>query len=215
MAIARAGSASLSLDGPVSVYTRAYTCGAGSNRALVVGFFGNVTGADEVTSVTYAGVAMTRIGTARADGGDRPIYFYGLLTPATGANNVVVTFSISQDGVAALAADYTDVAAFGTGVSDVRSGDNAGITITPSAAASTDWVACYVRDTAAGTVTYTGVTQIQAQFGFYLADSNAPVGASGPYTVITVNGGHEAIVAVPFSATAVPSTPAKIIFQHA
>jgi hypothetical protein len=57
------------------------------------------TGATQVTGVTYSGVAMTKVveldGTATTN--DRAITMWRLVAPATGANNVVVTSSVSNN----------------------------------------------------------------------------------------------------------------------
>jgi prepilin-type N-terminal cleavage/methylation domain-containing protein len=81
-------------DGQVSTFS--HTIGAGSNAVLIVGVSMTKVGEDETTSVvsiTYNGVALTKIRS------DNDIIRFGrtelwyLLSPATGTHNVVVTLS--------------------------------------------------------------------------------------------------------------------------
>lgn len=85
-----------------SPVTWSHTC-SGSQRVLLVGVaVGNTSGSDasNVVSVTYAGVAMTSIGIRHSN--DNPFGFvqvFGLINPASGANNVVVTVTNSPDSI--------------------------------------------------------------------------------------------------------------------
>lgn len=77
---------------------------------LAVGFGGDVFGgADDVSSVTYNGVALTLIEKSLGLTAGRLGYLYYLLAPATGANNVVITFSSSHN-INACAESLTGVA---------------------------------------------------------------------------------------------------------
>ena len=73
-------------------WTFSHTC-SGSDRVLLVGFF-KFGGGDSVTGVTYNGVSMTQLGKGVADASGY-VYLYGLVNPATGANNVVASSSAS------------------------------------------------------------------------------------------------------------------------
>jgi hypothetical protein len=98
--------ASVCGSGPL---TYSYTT-AGNNRLLVVDFFGNNTGlSSDVTGVTYAGVAMTLIGTVQDSSSGRWIYMYGLVNPAVGANNVVASFNSSNFCAHSQAVSYDGV----------------------------------------------------------------------------------------------------------
>lgn len=70
--------------------TLSHTC-TGSDRILLVGVH-TETSVDQISGVTYAGVAMTRVGTVLTTGSERD-YLYILVAPATGANNIVVSAS--------------------------------------------------------------------------------------------------------------------------
>ena len=93
--------------------TWAHTC-TGTNRALVVSYCTNQ--AQNVTGVTYNGVAMTQIN-ALAPGGNNKQSSWGLINPASGANNIVVTFNTSLSYWDFCAVSFTGVnqsTAFGT-----------------------------------------------------------------------------------------------------
>src|ERR1700690_999714 len=61
-AIARVNSAFLGNLGSVTTGTASYTVGSGATRMLIVVFFGDAGATDgEITSVTYAGNAMTEV----------------------------------------------------------------------------------------------------------------------------------------------------------
>ena len=89
-------------------HTFSYTVGSGSNRVLFVGVGSyNATGGNKVSGVTYNGVAMTLVDTAEAQS-NTFISLWRLDNPASGANNVVVTFSTSQTYGWCVAGSYED-----------------------------------------------------------------------------------------------------------
>lgn len=94
--------------------TFSHTCSVLENRCLIVALCRNddtTTAADDVTGVTYGGVAMTqltKINTSTTEPG--VLYLYGLLAPATGANNVIATYTGSTGSrLYAIAISYTGV----------------------------------------------------------------------------------------------------------
>jgi len=96
--------------GSTNSLTFAHTCGAGADRLLVVGVAGDSAGGfDDITGVTYNGVAMTLAKKELADSASsttRHAYQYFLVAPATGANNVVVSCT-NNHYLLCGAADYT------------------------------------------------------------------------------------------------------------
>lgn len=80
----------------VDSLTWAHTC-SGSDRVLIVGIVGlsDVPPPHDVVSVTYNGVAMTKIG--EQDNAGVHTELWRLVAPATGANNVVITLDGSFD----------------------------------------------------------------------------------------------------------------------
>lgn len=110
MAIAFVSASDLGNANGASPFSASYTSGAGSDRLLIVVFDGDVaTGADDITGVTYAGVAMTlaakKVGQINQN---RNLYFYYLLNPASGSNTVVISYSGSHY-ILAGAANYTGI----------------------------------------------------------------------------------------------------------
>jgi hypothetical protein len=136
--------------GATSGLTFGHTC-TGSDRLLLVGFYGDVTGGnDDISSVTYAGAGMTLVGKTTATLA-RFAYLYYLTGPASGANNVVITAG-STHYLIATAASYTGVNA--TGQPDASATNLAattGITGTVTTIADNCWTM------AAGFKNFTGV----------------------------------------------------------
>jgi hypothetical protein len=67
---------------------------SGANTLLVIAVTGDHPyGSDDITSVTYNGVACTLIAKLVLTGQDRNLYMYALLGAATGAHNIVVNCS--------------------------------------------------------------------------------------------------------------------------
>jgi prepilin-type N-terminal cleavage/methylation domain-containing protein len=79
-----------SIDGLSSI-TISHTT-SGQNRLMLVGVSYNNDNLETVTSVTYNGTALTKVG-ERANADDSMVYIYSLVAPDTGTYNVVVTFS--------------------------------------------------------------------------------------------------------------------------
>ena len=103
MAIAFDAASSAS-GNSVSSLTWSHTC-TGADLILIVGvsWFGS---ARTVSGVTYAGTALTSVGSANSGG--QKMEIFRLVAPATGANNVVVTMSSAGETVAG-AHSYTGV----------------------------------------------------------------------------------------------------------
>lgn len=80
-----------------------HTC-TGANRLLVVAIASNASVQHNPSSVTYNGVAMTKIAVSGFDGANASIFLYYLINPATGANTVSAT---CIDGIQGVAASYT------------------------------------------------------------------------------------------------------------
>lgn len=112
MAIAYDNSGQSS-TGSASSKTFAYTVNSNTNGILFVGICGIDTNHVGVSTVTYAGVTLTALINRTNDTtclGNRFIYIGYVLLPATGSNNVVVTFggTIGQDSSITVAS-YTGV----------------------------------------------------------------------------------------------------------
>ena len=78
-------------DNSTTSQTISHTC-TGSDRLILVSFITNNT-TDIITGVTYNGVSMTKLKQQASASPAYLAYTWGLLNPASGANNVVVSAS--------------------------------------------------------------------------------------------------------------------------
>jgi hypothetical protein len=91
-------------DTTATTLTFSLTVGANDNRLLLVGFL-----ADDATptSITYGGVAMAEVPDNPTQAmADQVLGVYYLVAPATGANNVVITFAVAQAILIGIAASF-------------------------------------------------------------------------------------------------------------
>lgn len=152
--------------------TWSHTCGSGSNRALTVGLFGGST--DYITGVTYAGVSMTRLGAILNSSDGRFCYFYGLLSPSTGVNNVVASAS-SSNVIAGQSSSYSGVGAFETAVT-ASSGATGefDFPISVTTAVANCWlVASFRAASPIASTANSGVLRQSSTDGLAIGDSNA------------------------------------------
>ncbi len=113
-----------------SSLTWSHTVGVASNMILVVTVA--VGGSGTCSGITYAGASMTQL-TSKAQGTETCYIFYKT-GPATGANNVVATFSGSVAGIG-LAVSYSNVyqtTPFGTAATSSGGSGNSSNTVTVS-----------------------------------------------------------------------------------
>ena len=101
MAIALDTSTYLWITNPWTTLTASHTC-SWIDRILFVWCFTNST--DDIVSITYWWVSMTKINGAKSD---RYTYLYYLIAPATWANNVVITASTAWWAISWIAISYT------------------------------------------------------------------------------------------------------------
>jgi len=92
--------------GSTTSLTYPYTVGSGSNRLLVVNLIGD-TSTDDISSVTYAGVAMTLLGKVQGPANNWQ-YLYYLVNPPSGSNSIVVK-AISPHYLISQAASWYNV----------------------------------------------------------------------------------------------------------
>ena len=180
MAIAFDAAASGTVTGTSLTY--AHTC-SGSNRILFVGVDVFNPNTDDVTGVTYGGVAMTQIGTSVAIDVQRD-YLYYLINPPTGANNVVVS-KTSSVAIRSASASYTDANRLGQ---PDASGTNSAATATSVAKALTTvadncWMVSFVMNDANTSVVDTGTT-LRGTAAFHaIGDSNGVITPAGSYSM--------------------------------
>lgn len=101
-------------DGATSPEVWAHTC-AGSDRALIVGlqyYVGSGGGGNVViTGVTYNGVSMTELATysPQSSSGGGSIAFFYLAAPATGTNNISVSWTGSNSYLGGTASSFVNI----------------------------------------------------------------------------------------------------------
>lgn len=160
-------------------FTVAYTC-TGSNLCLLVHIRDN--NGDVVTGVTYNGVAMSQLVKQKASVAfGEFIYIYGLLAPATGANNIVVSRS-GASNVSLQAISYTGVKQ--SGLPDATK---------PTTSA--------VGTTVTGTITTVADNAIVSAYGY--TTSGTPTAGTGSTAVGTGGGACQL-----FESTTFPISPA-------
>ena len=170
-----------------------HTC-TGANLILLVGV--TCTG-DNVTGVTYNGVAMTLIDKTASVAGDFN-YLYALQAPATGSNAVVVSLT-GTHFLAALSASYTGVNQSVTLDSHTPANTT---TATPwsmstTVVAANCWLVSYNEFTNSSTTT-AGSGTTQRQIGNTgqdrnLFDSNGTVSTGSQTLNYVFNGGSQAV----------------------
>lgn len=140
--------------GTGSSLTFSHTC-AGVNRLLIV-WVSYFDSADTISSVTYNGVAMTAIPSGSAANGNYKIAGYYLIAPATGANNVVVTFSGAVSDFGGGSISFTDAhqtTPLGTAVTATGTSTSPSVTVS---SASGEFVADGLIIVHGGTLTVGG-----------------------------------------------------------
>lgn len=162
--------------------TFAHTC-SGGNRFLTVAVSNNTAdNTDYITGVTYGGVSMTQINSFRSPGqGGHELY--GLIAPATGSNNVVISASSSVPLYGA-AASYNGV--LQTGQPEANNGTasdpTTSVTVNTTTLTADAWMVSSAGRKAGSSDTISAGTNTTArQVNAYVAigDSNAGQGAPG------------------------------------
>ena len=89
--------------------TVSHTTGSGSYRLMLVGINVNVNDDERVTSVTYGGTPLDKVG-ERNNSNDAMVYIYSLVAPTPGTADVVINFSSAlDDGAIAGVMTFTGV----------------------------------------------------------------------------------------------------------
>lgn len=182
--------------------TWSHTC-SGSNRFLVVQILTNL---DRVTGVTYNGVAMTLIYKGATDNYST---VYGLIAPATGANDIVVTCSTSQD-IIAHSISYTGVS---QSIFPSNSAQATSSTVNVVTVYNNSWLVSFYRHTSVGSATAGANTTLRiddATYAMASADSNAALTPPGTFGQTITGAGTDYMKAFELiDAAAGPSTTIK------
>lgn len=167
--------------GGASTYSWSHTC-TGNARILIVGFFAYKAAdtSDRVTSVTYGGVAMTQLCTDFSAGGGWRAYLYGLVNPASGANNVQIDFNTNME-IGYWSSSYTG--AHGSGLPDstnTGSGSASSVSLSTTTVKDNCWLVMFVKSAPANMIAGTATTKRSgdgSNFGIF--DSNAAITPPG------------------------------------
>jgi len=189
--------------------TWSHTC-TGSDLCLVVAVaiaaeFVNTTG------VTYNGVAMTYVNIVSNSPGNNGYALYYLSAPATGAHNVVVSFSGNTSYADGFACSYTGVKQTSNPEDNTTSTNSGGSSVTATLNVTTpnSWLVGFSRgDYGVGTPTITpGVyRQLITGNGLIMFDSNSTV-SSGSQSITVSDGGNQwTIVALSIAPSVASNT---------
>lgn len=143
----------------------------GANRLLLVGVYKGTNNADEITGVTYSGVAMTRVNTQ--NGPNFKIYLYALIAPATGSNTITASCSTSRF-IQIFSGSYTGVSQ--TGFPDAETSSNinsTGLTETLTTVADNCWLGGVFNNDGSAMSAGANTTLRHAASAMAIADSNA------------------------------------------
>lgn len=188
---------SASVSGPAS----------GSNLLLACGIETYVNSSDVVTTVTYGGVALTRITNGYvAQPTGNAVYFYYLLGPPTGTQTLAISISGgSNRTIVGVPAFYSGVKQSGqpdAGGSALGQSGISSISRTITTVANNAWVLAYAMNDTTTLLPNTGSTQriLSDSRGWFDAGPVSPAGnqAVGAKTSSGVNAGM-AIIAASFA----------------
>lgn len=182
-----------------------YTVGAGTNRFLLCGMFGNGSGSDNPTLKWNTTETMTSVtgSTGVQGGGDRPIWMFYLVNPTSGAHTIAASFGSAPDHYRIMCADYDNV----DQVSQPdQSGSNSSagttsLTVNLASVTANSWVWAVLRENSGGAVTWTAgaSADVQSGGGLHIADSNAAVGGGSTNVTGTFGGSNiTALIAISF-----------------
>lgn len=173
---------------PGTSVTFSHTC-TGTNLLLIVGVTveGGNPPPDCITGVTYNTVAMTKLNSTfnNVNNGDRT-YLYGLVNPATGAHDVVVSSDTSLY-IATSATSYSGASQAGVpGTTAVANDDTAQATFDVPITTPSDqcWVVGVVSDNGNGGPTATSAYTARTDSGQRkIFDTNADITPAGSSTL--------------------------------
>lgn len=168
-----------------STYSWSHTC-TGSSRYLTVGIAMLSVGGSSVSSITYNGVAMTKIDAKASVSGAVRAELWGLVAPATGSNTIAVTLSAALDSIGE-AVSFTGVHQTspyeGTGDASATNVGAADATVNVVTVADNDWCVDIVAtdDTAitvgAGQTSRNNVTGALGSGGMSTEGPDTPAGS--------------------------------------
>lgn len=181
MALAFDAASGASIVNGTSI-TLSHTC-TGSSRLLIAAVRDD-SGSDTLTGVTYAGVAMTQIAKINHTAASVWLYMYYLVAPATGANNIVASFSGGAANHQLAGSSYTGASGTQPDASNTREVNESGNSVvTVTVVASNCWlVGTHSSASSQPGSIVNGVLRSSAIANTDIFDSNATVG-TGAQTI--------------------------------
>jgi hypothetical protein len=176
-----------------------YTVNVASN-ALLVNIAGNQpacfsgSGVDDLTSVTFDGVAATLLAKRVDNIGQRFHYVYGLLNPHVGAHTVTVVRS-GTSGLRFNEADYSNVSGFGAATPHDHGAANCGtdttLTTSLTTTAPNSWIYLgLINSTTSGPAAGAGLVYRGAALDYVSNfDSGGPIATPGAHSMTTTSAG--------------------------
>jgi len=154
---------------------------AGSNRVLIVRLRIDDVNPDQLVSATYAGASLTLIKKIVAPGS--ALYFFALVAPQTGTNNLVFTTQNTVGDVIAEVADYTGVSqAIPSNYVVAQPMGQSSFSVGPLSTGVNSWIAGSVFDTESCVTLSGAMVRATDTCSNLLFDSNGPTGGN-PATV--------------------------------
>ena len=199
MAIEFDAASGASYTEPLTSKTWSHTVGAGENRLLLVGA-GNTFPNDNVTGVTFNGVALTKV-TSRQIPGNRWISVWYLLAPDSGTHDIVITYGDTQSAMG-FAASYAGVSqgAMDASATAVTSSSAESITASVTTIADNCWTFMMAgATTSPGTLSAGTATTKRAgdgTYGYGVFDSNGPKTPAGSRSLQATWTGNQDAAAV-------------------
>lgn len=194
------------VDGGVTTGTSltwSHTC-TGSDRSLRVGVRGTTSPSNNITGITYAGVALTKIAESN-NTAERWVSLWELLNPASGANNVVVSSSPS-DVIIGLSASYTGVSATYDATTTATGSATASLACSVTPIADNCWVQGVWGNGAGAPSAGTGATErISTSNGLGLYDNNAAITPAAATSMTVTSAGSPNPIAIVASMVPVAS----------
>lgn len=197
-------------------HTWSHTC-TGTNLVLIVCGFG--ASGRTVTAATYNGIDMNSMTKTNILGyGGHYASMVALLSPSTGANNIVITFNSSGNG-SFVAGSYTG--ARQSSFPDCALATNAGhainsttITNTITTATANCWSIANICEYEAPSTTVTNVTKRDdASYGANLFDTNGVIASPGAFSVVLSGAsfrvGAQILMAFAPAESPAPSGPSR------
>lgn len=159
--------------------TQAHTC-TGSNGLLATGFY-TAAATSKTTSVTYAGASMTQATKLEGSPASSTTEIWYKLSPATGANNIVITCSADQP-IEYCSASYTGVG----GLDATNTGSNASTSsfaVSITTVADNSWPIMFARNNGDVYTAGASTTKRASQGASAIFDSNAAKTPAGSVTL--------------------------------